>query len=131
MTCSGPSEDPRQDVRSIFSSMLLRICCRRDIVHRKKMGFPTPLRQWLMDDRAAPLYAALRDNKGFLASIVNRPALEDLISRHLGGREDATDRLWRLLNLQLWGDLFLTGRRDRWWDGILSSPSPEPLFSRP
>ena len=27
-------------------------------------------------------------------------------------------RIWRLLNLQLWGDLFITGRRDRWWDGI-------------
>ncbi|HWF47004.1 MAG TPA: asparagine synthase C-terminal domain-containing protein, partial [Bryobacteraceae bacterium] len=102
----------------------------RDIVYRKKMGFPTPVRQWLLDDRAAPLYAALRDSKGFLASIVNRPALENLISRHLGGREDATDRIWRLLNLQLWGDLFLTGRRDRWWNGILSSPSAEPLFSQ-
>jgi asparagine synthase (glutamine-hydrolysing) len=103
----------------------------RDIVYRKKMGFPTPMRQWLLDERAAPLYAALRDSKGFLASIVNRPALEDLISRHLGGREDATDRIWRLLNLQLWGDLFLTGRRDRWWNGILSSSSAEPLFSQP
>lgn len=103
----------------------------RDIVYRKKMGFPTPIRQWLLDDRAAPLYAALRDNKGFLASIVSRPALDSLISRHLGNKEDATDRLWRLLNLQLWGDLFLTGRRDRWWDGILpTATSAEPLFSQ-
>jgi hypothetical protein len=26
--------------------------------------------------------------------------------------EDSTDRIWRLLNLQLWGDLFLTGRKN-------------------
>lgn len=103
----------------------------REIVYRKKMGFPTPVRQWLLDERAAPLYAALRDSKGFLASIVNRTVLEGLISRHLDGKEDATDRLWRLLNLQLWGDLFLTGSRDRWWNGVLSSPSAEPLFSEP
>jgi asparagine synthase (glutamine-hydrolysing) len=102
----------------------------RDIVYRKKMGFPTPVRQWLLDDRAAPLYAALRDRKGFLASIVSGTALDDLIVRHQGGREDATDRLWRLLNLQLWGDLFLTGRRDRWWNGVMPARSPEPMLSQ-
>jgi asparagine synthase (glutamine-hydrolysing) len=85
------------------------------------MGFPTPIRSWLLDNRAEPLYTALRDRRGFLASIVDKNALERLISRHLSGQEDATDRLWRLLNLQLWGDLFLTGRRDRWWDGVMSS----------
>jgi asparagine synthase (glutamine-hydrolysing) len=92
------------------------------IIHRKKMGFPTPLRQWLLDERARPLYDALRDRRGFLASIVDSGAVESLISRHLQGYEDATDRLWRLLNLQVWGDLFLTGNRDRWWNGILSRP---------
>lgn len=94
----------------------------REIVHRKKMGFPTPVRQWLLDERAQPLYDALRDRRGFIASIVDSAALESLISRHLARQEDATDRLWRLLNLQVWGDLFLTGRRDRWWDGIMARP---------
>ena len=31
----------------------------RGIVHRRKMGFPTPLTDWLCDPRAEPLYAAL------------------------------------------------------------------------
>jgi len=93
-----------------------------EIIHRKKMGFPTPMRQWLLHRRAEPLYEALRDRGGFIASIVDGKALESLISRHLTRHEDATDRLWRLLNLQLWGDLFLTGRRERWWNGIMSRP---------
>ena len=101
----------------------------RDIVYRKKMGFPTPVRQWLLDSRAAPLYEALRNRHGFLGSIVDSSALETLITRHQERREDATDRLWRLLNLQLWGDLFITGRRDRWWDGILNRTA-EPVASR-
>lgn len=92
----------------------------REIIHRKKMGFPTPVRAWLLDDRAEPLYDALRERNGFLTSIVDAGALEQLILRHRTRQEDATDRLWRLLNLQLWGDLFLTGRRERWWDGILT-----------
>ena len=41
-----------------------------------------------------------------------------LIDRHRSGREDATDRIWRLVNLQLWGDMFLTGRREHLWQGV-------------
>ena len=39
----------------------------------------------------------------------------------MSGQEDATDRIWRLLNLQLWGDLFLTGKRDERWDGLMAA----------
>ncbi len=85
----------------------------RNIVHRRKMGFPTPLRKWLLDPRAEPLYAALRSRDGLLAAYLDMREVEALIHRHRSGREDATDRIWRLVNLQLWGDLFLTGRRQR------------------
>jgi asparagine synthase (glutamine-hydrolysing) len=89
----------------------------RAIVHRKKMGFPTPLAQWLRDARAEPLYARLRSPGGLLAAHLNMGQVEALIERHRSGRQDATDRIWRLLNLQLWGDLFLTGRREKVWSG--------------
>ena len=92
----------------------------RDVVHRKKMGFSTPLRQWLLDTRAEPLYATLRSRDGLLAEYLDRRELEALIHRHRSGREDATDRIWRLINLQLWGDLFLTGRRA--WSWAKTSP---------
>jgi asparagine synthase (glutamine-hydrolysing) len=84
-----------------------------DIIYRKKMGFPTPLRDWLLDPRAEPLYAAIRSPDGLLASLLNMGEVGALIDRHQSGFEDATDRIWRLLNLQLWGDLFLTGRKDK------------------
>jgi asparagine synthase (glutamine-hydrolysing) len=91
----------------------------QSIIHRKKMGFPTPIRGWLLDQRAEPLYEALSDRDGFLASYLNMTEVQALIHRHRSGTEDSTDRIWRLINLQLWGDLFITGRRDRWWNGIL------------
>jgi asparagine synthase (glutamine-hydrolysing) len=90
----------------------------RSIIHRKKMGFPTPLRAWLLHPNAEPLYAALRSRDGLLAAHLDMREVESLIRRHQSGREDATDRIWRLLNLQIWGDLFLTGRRERWWTGV-------------
>ncbi len=43
------------------------------IVHRKKMGFPTPLARWLRDPRAEPLYARLRSPHGLLAASLRSP----------------------------------------------------------
>src|SRR5260370_28724309 len=93
----------------------------REITYRKKMGFPTPLRQWLLDQRAEPLYAALRSRDGLLAAHFDMREVESLIRRHRSGFEDATDRIWRLLNLQIWGELFITGRREQWWNGVGAS----------
>jgi asparagine synthase (glutamine-hydrolysing) len=90
----------------------------REIIYRKKMGFPTPLRQWLLDPRADVLYAALRARDGLLAAYVDASALDRLLERHKAGLEDATDRVWRLLNLQLWGDRFLTGKQR--WEGLFA-----------
>jgi asparagine synthase (glutamine-hydrolysing) len=95
-----------------------------DIVYRQKMGFPTPLRQWLLTRQAEPLYAALLDPNGFVASFLQVAEVETLIRRHRARVEDGADRIWRLLNLQIWADIFLTGRRSRWWDGILPPGSP-------
>jgi asparagine synthase (glutamine-hydrolysing) len=75
------------------------------------MGFPTPLREWLLDARAEPLYQAIRSDEGLLGALLDMREVNALIDRHRSGLEDSTDRIWRLLNLQLWGDLFLTGRK--------------------
>ena len=90
-----------------------------DIIYRKKMGFPTPLKQWLMESRAQSLYDWLRDSGGLVAASVDRTELERLIARQQSGAEDGADRIWRLLSLQAWGDVFFTGRRERIWDGLL------------
>jgi asparagine synthase (glutamine-hydrolysing) len=93
------------------------------IIYRSKMGFPTPLKTWLREERAAPIFSLLTDREGLLAEYVDLGYVEKLIERQRGGVEDATDRLWRLLNLQLWGDLFLRGRRDEHWEGLLHAPA--------
>jgi asparagine synthase (glutamine-hydrolysing) len=93
----------------------------REILYRRKMGFPTPLRSWLRDAAATPLFDLLRAPDGLLGAYVDRRALENLIHRHRSGAEDATDRIWRLLNLQLWGEIFLAGRREKMEAGLVPS----------
>jgi asparagine synthase (glutamine-hydrolysing) len=80
-------------------------------VYRAKMGFPTPIRAWLRDPRLAPVLESLTARDGFLASLVDLGAVKALLERHRRGQVDATDRLWRLLNLHLWGEIFIARRR--------------------
>ncbi len=89
----------------------------RGIIHRKKMGFPPPLSGWLRDRgrRAAASACAPRRTAG--GSSRSGRQVDALIERHRSEQEDATDRIWRLINLQIWGDLFLTGRREQVLDG--------------
>lgn len=90
-----------------------------DIVYRRKMGFPTPLTRWLSGTALDDVAQLLQDPKGLLAEVTELPAVTSLLARHRNGFEDATDRIWRLLNLQLWGDMYLTGRRELRWEGAL------------
>ena len=78
------------------------------------------MRDWLRDKRAQPLFEMLRDKSGLLADLIHPGQLDRLLQRNQAGQEDCSDRLWRLLNLQLWGEMYLTGRRSRWWDGMLA-----------
>ena len=53
-----------------------------DIIYRRKMGFPTPIPQWLPGDQAAGLFTLLRDPNSLLAAYANPSAVEQLIARH-------------------------------------------------
>src|ERR1035438_3109606 len=95
-----------------------------EIIYRTKMGFPTPLRQWLRDPRAGNIFQIMRAKDGLLASCIDPAALDNLLHLQVSGRQDATDRIWRLLTLQLWGDMFLTGKRQERWEGVMSAAHP-------
>lgn len=93
----------------------------RDIIYRKKMGFPTPLKQWFREKNTDALLAGLLDRSGFIAEYLNLDEVQSLIARQRSGSEDATDRLWRLVNLQIWGKLFIRQQRGE----IAFQPSAE------
>jgi len=92
-----------------------------DIIYRTKMGFPTPLRQWFRDKENDSIISLLLRRKSFLSEYVNLNYVEELVAKQRGGVEDATDRLWRLLNLQVWGEMMFAGRQEEYWDGLLAT----------
>ena len=81
----------------------------QDIVYRTKMGFPTPLKSWLLHPSAGFVYRTIEDPGGLLSDYLDRRVVSNLLERHRAGAEDATDRIWNLYNLQTWGNIFLRG----------------------
>jgi len=82
------------------------------VIYRKKKGFPTPLRSWLREPAADSIYDRLLAPNTLLAECTQPAELRALCGRHRGGVEDATDRIWRLLNLQVWGETVLNRKGD-------------------
>ena len=80
-----------------------------EILYRKKMGFPTPLKTWLRGDALDRVEKLLHKPGSLISEYIDRGALDVLLSKQRAGEVDATDRIWRLLNLQIWGETFLQG----------------------
>jgi asparagine synthase (glutamine-hydrolysing) len=78
----------------------------KDIVYRRKMGFPTPLKQWLREPALAGQLDALASPNSFIARWTDTAEVSRIITAHRVGQIDTTDRIWRLLNLELWGRRF-------------------------
>jgi asparagine synthase (glutamine-hydrolysing) len=81
----------------------------KSIIYRKKMGFPTPWECWLagpqLDDLEHMLLAPRTLERGFF-----RPeAVKRIFAEHRSGVRDHGNRIWRLLNLEIWQRMFIDG----------------------
>jgi asparagine synthase (glutamine-hydrolysing) len=72
------------------------------IVHRPKLGFPTPWSSWLLGPRLASVQKLLMEPRSLDRQFFRPAALEKLFHEHRSRRRDHSDRIWRLLNLELW-----------------------------
>ncbi len=95
-----------------------------EILHRPKVGFSTPLERWFRERRSDPILTYLCEPDGLLAEYLDVSKVRELIERHRAGKTNATERLWRLLALQVWGDSFITGRRGFWPGAEASHSAP-------
>jgi asparagine synthase (glutamine-hydrolysing) len=81
------------------------------ILSRKKMGFPVPIGRWLRE-KYWPLVQELVLSPRALSRGHFRPeAITRLANEHRDGKADHGDRLWLLLNLELWQRRFLEGEK--------------------
>jgi asparagine synthase (glutamine-hydrolysing) len=79
----------------------------REIVYRKKMGFPTPWSYWLAGPQLDEIGSLLSEPRSRVRGLFQPEAIQRLFSEHRAGSRDHGNRIWRLLNLELWQRIFL------------------------
>jgi asparagine synthase (glutamine-hydrolysing) len=77
------------------------------ILNRPKMGFPVPFAGWTRGGWNDVVRDVLLDRRSRERGIVDPPAVERLLTDHASGRTEGGDRIWSLLNLELWHRTFI------------------------
>lgn len=80
-----------------------------EIISRPKMGFPVPLAQWFRGQFAA-FPERLLCNERFRERLIFRDDyILRLLNEHRSGMRSNADRLWLLMNFEIWCRIFLDG----------------------
>jgi len=72
---------------------------------RKKLGFPIPIREWLDRDKGE-LYETILENE-YVKTHFDTEIIQNLIKEHVSRRRDHSRKIYLLLCLALWYDLFI------------------------
>jgi asparagine synthase (glutamine-hydrolysing) len=82
----------------------------REILERKKRGFGAPIGAWLKRDLQPMMRRLLSKQAVESRGLFRWSAIEETMALHLSNREDHTDHLMALLNLEIWAQIFLDRR---------------------
>jgi asparagine synthase (glutamine-hydrolysing) len=77
------------------------------ILNRPKMGFPVPFADWTRGAWNLVARDILMDRRSRERGLLDPVAVDRLLKDHAAGRTDGGDRLWSLLNLELWHRTFI------------------------
>jgi len=81
----------------------------REILHRPKQGFPVPLSRWFRGEFASWVDEFVLGERSVERGLFSRRALEELKRQHERAEADHGQRLWALVNLEVWQRIFLDG----------------------
>jgi asparagine synthase (glutamine-hydrolysing) len=81
----------------------------REILERPKQGFSSALPYLLQREYRALYERFLPDSKLVDAGVLRRAPIDALLGEHLAGRADHGNRLWLLINAELWYRMMILG----------------------
>jgi asparagine synthase (glutamine-hydrolysing) len=90
------------------------------ILTRPKMGFPVPIGAWFRGAYANVLDEYVLSSRAVERGIYNVDAVRTLVNEHRAGLDNHTERLWSLVNLEMWFRRFI--------DGEVASPKFESAY---
>jgi asparagine synthase (glutamine-hydrolysing) len=106
---------PSLKLKGLKGKVLLRRAMHGElperILRRPKQGFPVPLAAWLRGPWRDFLGDVLLDRTARERGLFDPVVVERFVVEHTTGAADHANRLWMLLNLELWQREFLDGGR--------------------
>jgi asparagine synthase (glutamine-hydrolysing) len=100
-------------VRGISTKVALREALRdripREILRRRKLGFPVPFGRWARERHAPLIRRTILGPRALARGMLEPRVLERLVAEHERGVASHADRLWLLLNLEIWHRIFIDG----------------------
>jgi asparagine synthase (glutamine-hydrolysing) len=81
------------------------------ILKRSKMGFPVPVGSWFRGAFRSVIDEYVLDERAAGRGLFDRTFVRELVGRHQSGAEDHTERLWSLVNFEMWMRQFIDGEQ--------------------
>ena len=104
---------PRLKLRGLTTKYVLRQAMRDtlppEILTRKKMGFPVPIDAWFRGSFRPIVDEFVLGRRAMQRGLFEPAALRALVADHDVGTARNGQRLWSLINLELWHRIFLDG----------------------
>jgi asparagine synthase (glutamine-hydrolysing) len=101
----------RFNVHGLSGKWILKSAVRdllpAEIVYRKKMGFPTPWRGWLEGAHLEDIEKLVMEPRSVSRGLFKTEGVKRLFTEHRERLHDHGERIWRLLNLELWHRIFI------------------------
>ena len=109
-TCSLPE---RLKLRGATTKYILRESMKgvlpEAILSRSKMGFPVPIAAWFKGAYRSIIDEYVLSERALCRGLFNRDFVRELVIRHQSGLENHDERLWALVNFEIWQRQFFDG----------------------
>ncbi|AZA13980.1 asparagine synthase (glutamine-hydrolyzing) [Corynebacterium choanae] len=81
------------------------------VLHRKKLGFPVPMKHWLAGDQLHG-WAIETIQQSQAGDLIDKQACLAMLEEHRRGQSDHSRRLWTVLAFMVWHGIFVEHRID-------------------
>ncbi len=102
----------KMKLKGLTTKYILRQAMRnqlpKEILTRKKMGFPVPVGAWLRGAFRHIVDDYVLSPRALQRGIFNADYVQNVVARHMSG-ENHDERLWALINFEIWQRRFIDG----------------------
>jgi asparagine synthase (glutamine-hydrolysing) len=103
-----PSEKVAEGTTKLALRRALEGIVPPHVLHRRKLGFPVPIRHWLRDEMYDWAALIIRDSQ--TDHLLDLAAVRRMLDEHRTGPIDHSRRLWTLLVFMLWHGITVEDR---------------------